>query len=122
MGHGLEIRPFKLGDRDLLFNIFRAAFKKDKDPAIWKWQFEENPFQPPERPLIYVVVSGGEIAGSASLLPVPFQIEQQRIPFAWGIDLMVHPRFQGRGIAKEIYHFERAQDPSLWMLACGDSF
>jgi len=122
MGHGLEIRPFKLGDRDLLINIFRAAFKKDNDPAIWKWRFEENPFQPPERPLIYVVVSGGEIAGSASLLHVPFEIEQQQIPFAWGIDLMVHPRFQGRGIAKEIYHFERAQDPSLWMLACGDSF
>ncbi len=105
MRDDMEIRQYESGDRCQLFEIFRAAFGKEYDPAVWNWKFEKNPFQPPGHPLIYVVVKGGEVVGSAALVSVPFQIEQERIPFAWGTDLMVHPRFQGRGIAKEVYQY-----------------
>jgi len=105
MSPGLEIRPFKQDDRDRLLQIFRTVFNKEYDPAVWKWKFEQNPFQPPGHPFIYVVEKGGEIAGAVSLLPVPFQIEQQRLPFYWGTDLMAHPRFQGLGIGKTLYRY-----------------
>jgi predicted N-acetyltransferase YhbS len=103
MKDDLKIRCYTPADRDELFEIFRSAFGRDYDLAGWKWRFEENPFQPPGEPLIYVASVHGQVAGSAALLPVPFQVRQRRIPFAWGTDLMVHPRFRGRGIAEEIY-------------------
>ena len=83
--------------------IFQNAFNKDYDPALWEWKFDNNPFQPSGAPVIYVAEKSGEIAGAAALLPVPFQVNQQRLPFYWGTDLMVHPRFQGLGIAQAMY-------------------
>jgi GNAT superfamily N-acetyltransferase len=102
---GFLLRRYRPEDRNGLYELFHAAFGTEYDRSLWRWKFDVNPFQPPDQPLIYVVVREGEIAGSASLIPVPFQIEHQPIPFSWGADLMVHPRFSGRGIAKEIYRF-----------------
>jgi GNAT superfamily N-acetyltransferase len=101
----LKIRRYHSDDKSSVLKTFKAAFNKNYPPALWKWKFENNPFQPIDHPMIYVATSHGQIAGSAGLLPVPFQIEGHPVSFCWGTDLMVHPDFQGRGIARQIYQF-----------------
>jgi len=96
------IRRYRPEDKPAIIRLYgdvRGAPMTADEIRLWEWQFEENPFHPPDGLLYWVMDDDGGLAGQMATMPFRLQLEGREFPSAWGVDLMVAPESRGRGLA-----------------------
>lgn len=88
------IRPYRSGDEQGIARLFEAVFQKSLSLDEWRWKYRRGGVSPPA----FIAEEDGEIVCHYGAL-------QQRVfwrgeaRWIWNIvDVMCHPRHQGRGI------------------------
>lgn len=69
----------------------------------WRWQYERNPHCPEEGPEIWVAREAGEILGQYASMPVRLWVRGEILKASWGMDVMVRPNQQRRGIGSRLF-------------------
>jgi predicted N-acetyltransferase YhbS len=101
------IRPYQEGDEDALLQLRRLCFPKDDvgsqaEHHLW---LARDPFGCCE----CVAVSGGEVIGYQGRLLAPLQLLDRQTFAEIGFDLMVSPRYRGRGIGGALVSASRRE-------------
>lgn len=101
-GASYQVRSYRPGDEEQILALFNHVFRQSRGMAHWRWKFAGNP----EGHQITLAVAGERVVGQFAGLPVratgpggPFVLSQ-------GVDHMVDPEFQRRGVfAAMTHHF-----------------
>jgi len=98
---GLTLRPYRPGDEEGIFALFRTAYGKDRSPAYWRWKFCENPAG---LQIMLAVTGIGEVVGQYAAVPAWAAIggpwapkDGRRYLLSQAVESMVEPRFR-RGL------------------------
>ena len=88
-------------DRRALIEFQQRTFgpaARQLDERHFKWLFEDNPFNSPDGPQIWVCRSNGSIIGQQAGIPFDLKVGGQYRSASWAIDLMVRPEWRLRGV------------------------
>lgn len=107
------IRRYKEDDKEKILKLFekvhgdalaRQLHKGTSEEARkhWNWQFERNPYNTEEYPLIWIAEHDDRIVGQWASMPIKLKINDTYVDSAWCVDVMVHPDYERQGIAKEL--------------------
>lgn len=91
--------------------VFRRAFEENgsqKDPAVLRWQYLDNPFGPVMVHTFVEDVDGGErVAAMHPWMPVRFRVDGRVRPASQTVDILTDERYRGQGLfvrlAREAY-------------------
>jgi hypothetical protein len=90
--------------------LFLLAFKIPLNPALIKWKYFDNP----AGPAIWMGIFHGDILiGSGAMLPEKMSVFSEVKTVYKCTDLMIHPSYQGKGLASLINSSLREQVQSL---------
>jgi GNAT superfamily N-acetyltransferase len=95
-------------DRDALERMYADVFGRealDRSRERWAWQYDKNPHCPPEGPEIWVAKQDGEILGQYASMPVRLKVKDRTLKASWGMDVMVRPNLQGKGIGSRLFEY-----------------
>lgn len=90
-----------LADKEALFEFRRAMYGASSvqaDPSYFEWMFERAPGVQTEGPPFWIYRSEGRIDGQQGAIPVTLNVNGERRPAMWALDLMVRPELHMRGI------------------------
>jgi GNAT superfamily N-acetyltransferase len=102
----MVIDRYRLEDRDAIDALYRRVFGPDAADASrlrWDWQYRLNPQSPPDGPLIWVAREGPSIIGQYATMPVALQVLGRQIEGSWGMDVMVAPERQRKGLGELLF-------------------
>ena len=102
---GVRLRGFESGDRKAVMELRQLTFEgldPDWELRRWEWEFDHNPNQRHDLPYTWVLEDGSRIVGNFGMIPVQVRVGDQTGPGYDGIDLCVHPDYQGRGLANPL--------------------
>ncbi|MGH7898341.1 MAG: GNAT family N-acetyltransferase [Candidatus Binatia bacterium] len=91
------IRPYCAGDEQAILQLFRTVFQRELSLDAWRWKYQRNGEPPP----VFVAEEEGQLVCHYGALrePLIWEGEERR---AWNIvDVMCHPRYQGRGLFRK---------------------
>jgi GNAT superfamily N-acetyltransferase len=95
-------------DREALERMYVGVFGQaalDRSRERWIWQYDKNPHCPPEGPEIWVAKEGGEILGQYASMPVRLKVKDRMLKASWGMDVMVKPNLQGKGVGTKLFKY-----------------
>lgn len=92
---GYEVRSYRRGDEEQILPLFEHVFPVKRGMAHWRWKFLDNPAG---RHITLAVAPGGRIVGQFAGLPADAAHPSGRFVLSQGIDHMVHPDHQGKGV------------------------
>ena len=99
-----QIREAKVGDLNLIRNLYLDVWGYNRPIEYDKWRFFDSTYKLSP---IAVAQDGNRLAGAYSLWPVNLKIMGKRVLGAQSMDTMSHPNYRGQGIftllAKECY-------------------
>jgi len=100
---------FRLARNDLEDNsrfceLFNSLYLRRVNGDYYRWQFFDAPFS---SQLSMAITCDGELAGCYGFHVLRFVPGDVHI--AWALDIMVAPRFQGRGVFRDLAEFATAQ-------------
>jgi GNAT superfamily N-acetyltransferase len=107
-GAGIVIGRRQLEDREALEHMYREVFGAEaleRSRERWKWQYEKNPHCPPEGPEIWVAKEHGQILGQYASMPVRLKVGDRMVRASWGMDVMVKPNLQGKGVGSKLFQY-----------------
>lgn len=105
------IRPYQPGDEQGICRLFATVFQQELPLAVWQWKYQRDGALPPA----FVAEDNGQIVCHYGALRQRF-LWQGEERYAWDIvDVMSHPRYQGRGL------FRRAAQTFIDWLGMGQS-
>jgi GNAT superfamily N-acetyltransferase len=113
----LEISRRSESDRDALESMYREVFGAEAaegNRARFRWQYEENPHCPPEGPEIWVAREDGAVLGQYATMPVRLLAKGRLLRGSWGMDVMVRPNLQRKGIGSRLFlYWDQQVEASL---------
>jgi hypothetical protein len=92
---GYEVRSYRAGDEVEILALFEHVFPVKRGMDHWRWKFLDNPAG---RHISLAVAPGGAIVGQFAGLPAIAVQPSGTFVLSQGIDHMVHPDHQGRGV------------------------
>ena len=101
-----EIERFRMTDRRAIDSLYRRVFGQDAADANrlrWEWQYARNPNNPDGTPLIWVAREGPTLVGQYATMPVRLRVGAREIDASWGMDVMVAPERQRRGLGEILF-------------------
>ncbi len=104
----LEISRRSERDRGELESIYAEVFGAEasaKNRARFRWQYEENPHCPPEGPEIWVAREDGVVLGQYATMPIRLLVKGRMLRGSWGMDVMVRPNLQRKGIGSRLFRY-----------------
>ncbi|MGY3715231.1 GNAT family N-acetyltransferase [Sutcliffiella cohnii] len=112
----MSVRPYKLGDKEKIQELFEVVFKHKRTELLWSWKFEQTPNN--LNPWILVYEEDGEILGHISLWVHDAFVFGEKVPIGLRIDTMVHPNARGKGIYKQLnqHLVEKAKEDNIYFL------
>jgi len=100
------LRAYQPGDEEQILALFERVFGIRRSPAHWRWKFLDNPAG---RQISLALGPDGRIVGQFAALPAAAVTPQGSFVLAQGIDHMVAPEAQQRGVfAALTRHFSEA--------------
>jgi len=102
----LEVFRRSERDRDALESMYAEVFgpeAAERNRARFRWQYEENPHCPPEGPEIWVAREDGVVLGQYATMPVRLLVKGRILRGSWGMDVMVRPNLQRKGIGSRLF-------------------
>lgn len=86
----------------------------EESQARWRWQYDENPNCPPEGPEIWVAKEDGRILGQYATMPVRLKVLERTLRASWGMDVMVGPNLQRKGVGSRLFlYWDKQVEASL---------
>jgi GNAT superfamily N-acetyltransferase len=86
----------------------------DDSRARWRWQYEENPNRPDEGPEIWVAKENGQVLGQYATMPIRLKVADRTVRASWGMDVMVGPDLQRKGIGSRLFlYWDQQVEASL---------
>ena len=86
----------------------------DDSRARWRWQYEENPNCPPQGPEIWVAKEGENVLGQYATMPVRLKVLDRILRASWGMDVMVGPNLQRKGVGSRLFlYWDQQVEASL---------
>lgn len=114
---GVEIRRRRPEDGEALLSMYAEIFGAEQADASrrrWHWQYGENPHCPPEGPEIWVAWEGGELLGQYATMPVRLKLADRMVRASWGMDVMVKPGIQRKGVGSRLFlYWDQQVEASL---------
>lgn len=101
-----DIVRYTSEDRRAVDAMYRRVFGPDaanSNQLRWKWQYAQNPNNPPSGPMIWLAREGPTVVGQYAAMPVRLAVKGQEIDAAWGMDVMVAPERQRQGIGEILF-------------------
>jgi hypothetical protein len=92
---GYEVRGYRPGDEEQILPLFEHVFPVKRGMAHWRWKFLDNPAG---RHVTLAVAPGERIVGQFAGLPAVAAHPGGSFILSQGIDHMVHPDHQGKGV------------------------
>jgi GNAT superfamily N-acetyltransferase len=114
---GVEVRRRRPEDSEALLSMYQEIFGAEETEASrrrWHWQYQENPYRPPEGPEIWVACEGETLLGQYATMPVRLKVAERTLRASWGMDVMVKPGIQRKGIGSRLFlYWDRQVEASL---------
>ena len=86
----------------------------EQSRARRRWQYEENPNCGREGPEIWVAKEDGRVLGQYATMPVRLKVLDRILRASWGMDLMVGPNLQRKGIGSRLFlYWDQQVEASL---------
>ncbi len=113
----IEIHRRSERDREALESMYAEVFgleAAERNRARWRWQYEENPHCPPEGPEIWVAREDGVVLGQYATMPVRLHVKGRILRGSFGMDVMVRPNLQRKGIGSRLFlYWDQQVEASL---------
>jgi GNAT superfamily N-acetyltransferase len=75
----------------------------DASRLRWEWQYRRNPNNPGGDPEIWIAREGPAIIGQYATMPVKLAVKGRELKGSWGMDVMVAPERQRRGLGEVLF-------------------
>jgi GNAT superfamily N-acetyltransferase len=101
-----DVDRYRQDDRRAVDALYRRVFGSDAAEASrlrWDWQYRRNPNNPGGEPEIWVAREGPAIVGQYATMPVRLSVKGREVHGSWGMDVMVAPERQRRGIGEVLF-------------------
>ncbi len=105
----MKIRRYTFEDVPKILELVRTVYDEnsyEKAVQRFKWQYEQNPKNKSQGPIILVLEDGGKIIGSIGAFAQEIKLDDRYYSAYWTGDYMVHPEFRrlsyGLNLAKEM--------------------
>ena len=101
-----DVDRYRPDDRRLVEALYRRVFGTDAADASrlrWEWQYRRNPNNPGGEPEIWVAREGPAIVGQYATMPVKLAVKGREVTGSWGMDVMVAPERQRRGLGEVLF-------------------
>lgn len=101
-----EIDCYASDDRPAIDHMYRRVFGPDAADANklrWDWQYLRNPNNSGDGPRIWIARETNAVVGQYATMPVRVQAGGREICASWGMDVMVAPERQRRGIGEVLF-------------------
>lgn len=89
------VRTYQPGDERQILALFHHVFRQPRDMAHWRWKFAANPAG---HQITLAVCADGRIVGQFAGLPAAAETPDASFVLSQGVDHMVDPEFQKRGV------------------------
>ena len=113
----IEVCRRSEAERPALEAMYADVFGKnaaEENRARWQWQYDENPNCGPEGPEIWVAKEGGRVLGQYATMPVRLKVLDRILHASWGMDVMVGPNLQRKGIGSRLFlYWDQQVEASL---------
>ncbi len=113
----IEILRRSERDREALESMYAEVFgpeAAERNRTRFRWQYAENPHCPPEGPEIWVAREDGVILGQYATMPVRLRVKGRILRGSWGMDVMVRPNLQRKGIGSRLFlYWDQQVEASL---------
>lgn len=90
----LTFRPYRPGDEEGIFALFKTAYGKDRSLAHWRWKFCDNPAG---QQIMLAVTEAGEVVGQYAAVPAWAASGGRSYLLSQAVESMVDSRFR-RGL------------------------
>lgn len=101
-----DVDRYRPDDRRAVEALYRRVFGTDAADASrlrWEWQYRRNPNNPGGEPEIWIAREGPAIVGQYATMPVRLAIKGREVNASWGMDVMVAPERQRRGLGEVLF-------------------
>ena len=101
-----EVERYRQEDRRAVDALYRRVFGIDAAEASrlrWQWQYGRNPNNPGQEPEIWIAREGTTIVGQYATMPVRLKVRDAEVQGSWGMDVMVAPERQRRGLGEVLF-------------------
>src|SRR6187402_2099179 len=101
-----DVDRYRPEDRRAVEALYRRVFGADAADASrlrWEWQYRRNPNNPGGEPEIWVAREGPAIIGQYATMPVRLSVKAREVKGSWGMDVMVAPERQRRGLGEVLF-------------------
>jgi hypothetical protein len=106
-------RPYRDDDEARVLELWRVAFGRDLEPAVWRWKYADNPFG--RRILLCLDRDDGAALVMYSGVPYRAVWNGRRVEIVQLMDIMSHPDSRKTGL------FVKAAEVFFELFAGGDS-
>ena len=96
-----KYRPEDRAEIDALFRRVFGAAQADASRARWEWQYRQNPHA--HEPQIWIARDEGKVVGQYATMPVRLKVGDQEIDASWGMDVMIAPELQRKGLGEVLF-------------------
>lgn len=97
------IKQLELPEKNVLLDFLRVAYAENprmSDARFWDWHFLGNPYVQPDNLPVWIAKAGTEIVAQLAATPVKLKIGAEQRDAIWILDLVVHPDYRRKGLAK----------------------
>jgi predicted N-acetyltransferase YhbS len=101
-----DVHRYRPEDRRAVDALYRRVFGNDAADASrlrWDWQYRRNPNNPRGEPEIWIAREGPAIIGQYATMPVRLNVKGREVRGSWGMDVMVAPERQRRGLGEILF-------------------
>jgi GNAT superfamily N-acetyltransferase len=101
-----DVDRYRPDDRRAVEALYRRVFGTDAAEASrlrWDWQYRRNPNNPGGEPEIWIAREGPAIVGQYATMPVKLAVKGREMTGSWGMDVMVAPERQRRGLGEFLF-------------------
>src|SRR5205085_4068037 len=101
-----DVDRYRPDDKRHVEALYRRVFGTDMAEASrlrWDWQYRRNPNNPGGEPEIWIAREGPAIVGQYATMPVRLSIRGREVKGSWGMDVMVAPERQRRGLGEVLF-------------------
>jgi GNAT superfamily N-acetyltransferase len=101
-----DVDRYRPDDRRSVEALYRRVFGRDAAEASrlrWEWQYRRNPNNPSGEPEIWIAREGPAIIGQYATMPVRLVVKGRELAASWGMDVMVAPERQRRGLGEVLF-------------------
>ena len=95
----IVFRKYEPGDEDSILQLHKTTFGNTLSKEYWNWKFLKNPAK---KIYIYLAFDRSLCIGQYAMLPMSLCYNGRTVDTLIALDNMVHPKYQRRGILKDL--------------------